>query len=175
MKSVASLLAKGLHIVRTSSDSKIHPVNYDEVEWVKRINGKTTYEGYMKDEKKHGEGTYIDRNAHVEYNGEWQDDNIHGKGKIHNYFEHWGFVGEFKDNEMVYGVMFWEGDTTYTGYFENNKMNGIGTIKWSNKSIYEGEFRDGKMHGYGVYTDPKGDIYEGDFENNKMKNTSKIR
>jgi hypothetical protein len=169
MSVVATMFTKGINILRRPSNSKIYPVNYDDVELVKIIDGKTTYEGYTKNGQKHGQGTYIVRDAHVEYIGEWQNDNIHGKGKIHNYFQGFGFEGEFNCNEMVYGVMFWKDGTTYTGYFENNEMSGIGTILWPNKSMYEGEFKDGKIHGYGLYIDRKGVIYDGEFENNKMK------
>ena len=175
MSGVATMFTKGINILRRPSNSKIYPVNYDDVELVKTVDGSISYEGYTKNGKKHGEGTYIDSHAHVVYTGEWQDDNIHGNGKIYNYFEDFGFVGEFNRNEMVYGVMKWKDGTSYTGYFENNEMSVIGTMLWSNKCKYEGEFRDGKIHGYGIYIDTKGDIYDGEFENNKMKNTSKFR
>ena len=37
---------------------------------------KTYYNGGVKNGKRHGEGTFIDKSAHVEYKGQWMDDNI---------------------------------------------------------------------------------------------------
>jgi len=144
----------------SSSTAKIHPIIYEDV---KIIEGKTCYTGNAINGKKNGQGIYIDYSAHVEYIGEWHDDNIHGFGTIQNYFENLSFTGKFEKNIMIYGTMTWPNGTVYTGYFENNDMNGLGCIKWPNNSRFEGMFVDGKINGFGTYTDSKGNVDEKDF------------
>ena len=140
-----------------SSSAKIFPIMKTEI-----IDGKTSYNGYIVDGKKHGQGVYIDRSAHVQYKGEWVDDNIHGFGTIQNYFEGFSFTGTFENNRMIYGTMTWANGTVYKGYFENNQLSGLGTIKWPDNSKYEGMFTNGRIKGFGTYTDNKGNIYEKD-------------
>jgi hypothetical protein len=131
----------------------------------------TFYEGYIKNGKRNGEGTLVDKNAHVQIKGIWVDDEIHGDGTIKNYRTDYKFCGEFKYSTMYFGKLYFGNGTIYSGYFENNEMNGLGRIRWSDQSEYEGEFKDGKIHGYGIYKGSKKNvIYEGTFHMGKISN-----
>jgi hypothetical protein len=129
-------------------NNKIHPIEDETV----IVDGKTYYCGQIANGKKHRQGLYIDRLHHVEYKGEWMNDNIHGFGTIRNYFSNFSFTGKFEHNNMIEGKMTWPDGSVYTGFFENNTMNGLGKIVWPNGSKYEGNFKDGNITGSGVYT-----------------------
>jgi hypothetical protein len=142
-----------------SSSAKIHPIATQEV--VTIIDGAISYRGDTLNGKKNGQGTYVDKCAHVEYKGEWHDDNIHGIGVIRNYFTNFSFSGKFENNRMVCGTMTWPNGTVYKGYFDDdNQMNGIGMIKWPNNFKYEGMFENGKLTGPGTFMDNKGNVFE---------------
>ncbi len=77
------------------------------------------YVGNLKDNKKHGQGTYTVANG-AKYVGEWKGDKRHGQG---TYVEANGakYVGE------------WKGD----------KKHGQGTVTWPNGAKYVGEWKAG--------------------------------
>ena len=54
---------------------------------------------------------------------------------------------------------------TYTGYFTNNKANGLGTLDYKDGSKYTGEFIKGKFYGHGTLVLPNEEKYEGQFVN----------
>ncbi len=53
----------------------------------------------------------------------------------------------------------------YAENFDNDQINGYGTMKLRDGDIYVGEFENGQFHGKGTYIWDNGDIYEGCFEN----------
>ncbi|TFJ98429.1 MORN repeat-containing protein 2 [Platysternon megacephalum] len=55
---------------------------------------------------------------------------------------------------------------TYTGNWENDKMNGIGRLEHPSGAVYEGEFKDNMFHGLGTYSFPNGAKYIGNFNEN---------
>jgi len=58
---------------------------------------------------------------------------------------------------------------TYKGSWQNDKMNGLGTVHYLSGASYTGEFVDNKMHGNGVYTFPDQSIYKGMFLENRLQ------
>ena len=105
------------------------------------VNSEGTYNGQIKDGKRHGLGKMIYSDGDV-YEGYWKDDELHGKGK---------FV--------------WDNGDVYEGDFLDGLRHGKGKIKYYYGSEYEGGWNSDKYQGYGKYTDPNGNIYKGNFEN----------
>lgn len=56
----------------------------------------------------------------------------------------------------------------FTGSYENNKKNGIGTFVWADGTVYEGEFVDNEMSGFCVITYPNGNKFKGEILNSEM-------
>uniref|UniRef100_A0A672ZLI4 MORN repeat containing 2 n=1 Tax=Sphaeramia orbicularis TaxID=375764 RepID=A0A672ZLI4_9TELE len=57
----------------------------------------------------------------------------------------------------------------YTGEWQDDKMNGKGTLQHPSGAQYEGEFKDNMYHGTGKYTFPDGSIYTGHFHQNRLE------
>ena len=117
--------------------------------------GGYKYVGEWKDDKFHGQGTYIflpeSKWAGDKYVGQWIDGQMHGEGTY------------------VYGIESkWAGDK-YVGQWKNGKYNGQGTYTSKKTGTkLEGEWKDGKMHGQGKKTYGNGKIEEGIWENDKF-------
>ncbi|CAI2358334.1 Hypothetical protein MVR_LOCUS39 [uncultured virus] len=69
--------------------------------------------------------------------GTWVNGKLQGKGVFTNQFE------------------------TYTGEFENDRYEGLGTITYSNVESYRGYFHNGCMNGYGTYKYEDSSSYAG--------------
>lgn len=59
-----------------------------------------------------------------------------------------------------FGIQTWQGGAKYTGFWKNDKAEGIGIFLASGDK-YEGEFSQDGACGYGLYTHSNGAIYEG--------------
>ncbi|CAH1772922.1 unnamed protein product [Owenia fusiformis] len=59
--------------------------------------------------------------------------------------------------------------TCYTGQWENDKMNGQGTLEHPLGATYIGDFKDNMFHGRGKYTWPNGSFYDGNFVENRIE------
>lgn len=148
------------------------------------------YEGNFDRDKFYGEGKYIFADGRI-YEGEFRRGRMyHGKmispNKIiyyHN-FQHVSiYEGELDgDKKCGYGELYSiqhrenilnitkplsRKSKIYIGYFNNDQMNGYGTMFYSNNETYKGNFENKKRHGYGKYTDHVGNIWEGTWENNR--------
>ncbi len=105
-------------------------------------NDGSTYIGAMKDNERHGFGTYTqrDQNKKIKFvhTGLWLKDKRAGIGTHIQYHEN--------------GDIAWK----YTGAWKDNALDGQGIREWMpNKTypytqIYKGAFRDGSTHGKGV-------------------------
>ncbi|KAE8601387.1 hypothetical protein XENTR_v10013656 [Xenopus tropicalis] len=58
---------------------------------------------------------------------------------------------------------------TYSGLWNNDKMNGMGRLEHPSGAVYEGEFTDNMFHGKGTYIFPNGARYIGSFNQNRME------
>jgi len=104
------------------------------------------YEGSFKNNKRHGQGTYIYKDG----------------GKL---------SGSFYEDLPSFGtetyVGKWKGDK-YTGSFSKWKKHGQGTYSFSNGDVYEGSFKNNKRHGQGTYSWKDGRKYIGQWKNDKQ-------
>jgi hypothetical protein len=114
---------------------------------VKIYSNKDKYEGYWKNDMRHGKGTYwlcIGKNAYRKlYTGDWFENKKEGKG-----------------------IFFYKDGGCYDGEWKNSKRHGKGLMIYSNGDTYEGYWQDDLKHGYGVieYENPedkKGNKYYG--------------
>ncbi len=144
-----------------------------------RFNGIYDYEGWIVENKPHGDGesTYRNGNSYIgkylkgkrngtgkfiwangdKYQGEFLDDVKHGKG---NYY--WGgkssshgdkYDGEWvQGNRTGKGVYLYANGDKYEGQWLNGLRHGKGTFTWVTGSTYEGSFYNGEKSGKGVYT-----------------------
>jgi len=120
-----------------------------EYKVIEGVNFK--YEGHVKDDKKHGQGT-LTFNSGDKYIGQWHNDKKQGQGTY--IFVHGDkYVGQWKDNKMHgHGTYFFKNGNKYVGQWHNDKKHGQGTYHFKNGDKWEGTYSNNKKHGYGVYT-----------------------
>lgn len=155
----------------------------DGFQKVKYDNG--TYEGYVKEGKRHGKGVYV-WNDGSRYEGDWYQDLKQGKGVFRwdngDVYEG-SFFGDHRegkgkksyangdeyDGTWARGKKHGRGNfysstgDHYSGDFKNNKRDGFGVKIWSGGAKYEGTWKADRMHGEGKFTWPQGDWYKGDY------------
>ena len=56
----------------------------------------------------------------------------------------------------------------FTGSFDNNQLNGLGSFKSADGDLYSGEFRDNQFHGKGRYQSANGDVWSGRFREGSL-------
>uniref|UniRef100_A0AAX7SWR2 VPS9 domain-containing protein n=1 Tax=Astatotilapia calliptera TaxID=8154 RepID=A0AAX7SWR2_ASTCA len=158
----------------------------------KTLNKNDHYQGYWKDGKMHGLGTYRYASGEV-YDGSFQEGVRHGHGMLRsgklNTSSPSVFIGQWlQDKKTGYGVFdditkgekymgMWQDHQRqgtgvvvtqfglyYEGAFKDNKMMGTGVLLSEDDTTYEGEFSDDwTLSGKGVLTMPNGDYLEGSF------------
>ncbi|XP_066518797.1 alsin isoform X2 [Hoplias malabaricus] len=158
----------------------------------KNLNKSDHYQGYWKDGKMHGFGTFRYATGEV-YEGSFQDNMRHGHGMLRsgklNSTSPSVFIGQWMmDKKTGYGVFdditkgekymgLWQDDQRqgngvivtqfglyYEGAFSNNKMMGTGVLLSEDDTTFEGDFSDDwTLNGKGTLTMPNGDYIEGTF------------
>ena len=122
-----------------------------------------TYSGSVRNEKKHGEGTYTWANGDV-YEGTWVDGARTGEGTFT-----WAngdvYEGTWVDGARTgEGTFTWANGDVYTGAFIDDARTGEGTYTWANGDVYTGAFIDDARTGEGTYTFAvSGNVYTGAF------------
>nr|CAB3263906.1 MORN repeat-containing protein 2-like [Phallusia mammillata] len=85
------------------------------------------------------------------------------------------YKGEYLVNEdgkierKGFGTHKTSSGVVYTGYWENDKMNGNGELVYPTGASYKGEFCDNYYDGSGTYTWPNQCVYKGSFSSGKLK------
>lgn len=131
-----------------------------------------SYEGYLKENKKHGKG-----NTFGFY---WDDsgagDVIRFVGVANPPLEGYLFgpvypnvtKGEYRNGKLSGSVKIYKSNhIVYDGKMRNGEKNGKGTLYYNNGQIeYEGKFKNGAFHGRGTKYDFDGtETYSGKWEN----------
>jgi hypothetical protein len=125
------------------------------------------YEGYVKNGKKHGQGTLYFKNGD-KYIGEWREDKKHGQG-TYIYADAEKYVGQWKDGRMHgKGTYFFKSGNKFTGQWREDKKHGPGTYFFKNGDQWKGSYVNNKKHGRGVYTWVSGESQEEVWENGKL-------
>ena len=125
-----------------SADTKNVPDGFHKTDY---DNGR--YEGYYKNGKRDGRGTYTWSDGE-KYTGQWKDGNMHGKGVLIT-ADKYKYEGDFAyDLPHGQGTLTTPDGIKYVGEFANGAKNGIGTIydphqkkylkgKWVNSELVE--------------------------------------
>lgn len=125
------------------------------------------YEGYVKDGKKHGQGT-LSYKSGDKYVGQWQNDQKHGQG-TYIYADGEKYEGQWKDGHMHgQGTYYFKNDNRFTGQWQNDQKHGRGTYYFKNGDTWEGPYVNDQKHGRGVYTWANGKSQEEVWENGKL-------
>lgn len=136
-------------------------------------NNMITYEGFWKNDLKHGDGKYTNEHGDI-YEGEWKNDKLIGNVKI--FFNNGNnYEGELFEMMMFgKGVYLYKNNNKYIGEFKCNKIHGYGKITFNNGDIYEGEFENNEMHGKGMYKYANRDIDYCTYKNNILIENKRI-
>ena len=131
--------------------------------------GSDTYIGFFKNNKRHGQGTYVYKNGTKltgtfykslpsygteTYAGKWKGDRYTGN------FENWNRSGQ--------GTYYFQNGDKYSGNWKNNKKHGRGNYTWKSGIKYVGQWQKNEMHGQGVKTFKNGKIQKGIWKNDKF-------
>ncbi|ETO78252.1 hypothetical protein F444_06744 [Phytophthora nicotianae P1976] len=148
-----------------------------------------------------GNGIYVSSEG-IKYVGEFSKGKQHGKGKLFfdngdvfdGHFVHGVAEGSgrtkgtyrFFDSGNMYigdwvaskrhghGTYTFVGGSSYTGNFNNDHVEGRGTMTYSNGNVYKGDFMNAEKHGEGVYRWRDGSVYSGHFEHGFIRGFGKI-
>ena len=151
------------------------------------------YEGYHRDGKAHGRGTWYRSDGTKEYVGDFQADEYHGQGTWYRPDGTKEYVGDFQANEYhgqgtsyrpdgtkeyegEWRASYWQGHGTLFHLDGNHKWkddwrNG-GSQSYEDGSRYEGEWDDDgeQRHGWGILYDPNLNIvYKGLWQNDESQ------
>jgi hypothetical protein len=123
---------------------------------------RDTYNGSIRNEKRHGEGTYTWANGDV-YTGAWVDNYRTGEGTF-TWTNGDVYTGAWVDGSRTgEGTFTWANGDVYTGAFVDGSLTGEGTFTWAGGNVYTGTWVDGSRTGEGTYTLTNGDVYTGAF------------
>ncbi len=143
-------------------NKKLKELQYKVIEGI-----NSRYEGYVKNGKKHGQGTLSFKNGD-QYVGQWHADKKHGQG-TYIYADGEKFVGQWEnDNMHGEGTYFFNSGNKFSGQWQNDKKQGRGTYFFKNGDQWEGSYVNNKKHGRGVYTWARGESQEEVWENGKL-------
>ena len=119
-----------------------------------------TYEGFFKNNKRHGQGTYSWKYGD-KYVGQWKDDKENGQGSY--YFKDGRkYVGQWKNGiKHGQGTFTWKDGDKYTGQWKMDQRHGQGNYYYANGDKYSGQWQKGLEHGQGTKTKKNGNIEKG--------------
>ena len=141
---------------------KLKDLQYKVIEGI-----NSRYEGYVKNGKKHGQGTLSFKNGD-NYVGQWHEDKKHGQG-TYIYADGEKYVGQWENGNMHgEGTSFFTSGNKFTGQWQNDKKQGRGTYFFKNGDKWEGSYVNNKKHGRGVYTWASGESQEEVWKNGKL-------
>ena len=130
--------------------------NYNQL--LKSADYGYKYEGYWRDGKHHGKGTYSYSNG-GKYVGDFVDDEYEGFGIL--YMENSTMEGQFKKGRLNgKGKITYSDGSYYNGEVSDNIANGLGEKVYVNGDRYVGMFLYGKFHGKGTLYFNNGNIYD---------------
>ena len=134
------------------------------------------YEGFFKNDKRHGQGTFIYKSGTKlsgsfyeglpsfgteTYVGKWKGDKYTGS------FSKWKRSGR--------GTYYWKNGDKYIGQWKDGKRLGQGTYIWKNGDKYVGQYKDGKKHGQGTKTYKNGKTEKGIWKNDKFIGLTSVK
>jgi serine/threonine protein kinase len=128
-----------------------------------------SYEGDFQKDLSNGSGIYIDASGN-KYEGQFVNGFEEGNGMMNynqdNNYKGDKYVGEWKKGLYTKGIYYWHNGNVYTGEWQQDKMDGEGSLVYYDGSKYIGQWKAGNYDGYGkIYGKDGNLIYEGQFQN----------
>ena len=119
---------------------------------IMRYANSDEYNGDWKDDKMHGEGTYRFGNGFM-YTGSWSHDCRSGHG-VYTFPNKNKYAGNWRDDKRHGSGIFEVAKTneTYSGSWNNGKMEGKFTVTQQGKERYQGHWVKGMVTGKGTIT-----------------------
>ena len=137
-----------------------------EIYVIQKYPSGNTYEGFSKNGKKEGKGTFTYINGD-KYEGDYKDGKRNGCG-IYYYANGNRYEGNYVDKKKQgKGKFFYKSGDRYEGDFEDGKYQGNGVYYFANGNRYEGEFNDDKIEGRGTKFYDDGSTKFGEWRNNE--------
>ena len=169
-KSLSKYQSKAKDTIKLNQTNECPSSGYkDNCKGRMSYGGGDTYIGFFKNNKRHGQGTYVYKNGTKltgtfykglpsygteTYGGKWKGDRYTGN------FENWNRSGQ--------GNYFWKNGNKYFGQWQKNKLHGQGTFTWKSGNKYVGQWEKGNQHGQGVKTYNNGKIEKGIWKSGKF-------
>lgn len=149
------------------------------------------YVGRYKNNKRHGQGTFTFANGE-KWHGAWESNKLNGYAITYYADGSVNQEGLFKDDKFLhaqkkstvnstlkacptssyrhncFGTFTWSDGGTYSGEWQNGKMQGQGTYTQANGNIYVGQWEDNNRHGQGTYTWKDGRIWQGEWSKSEL-------
>ena len=143
------------------------------------------YEGDWKNNKMHGNGSFVvgnlgdqGTNAGDKFVGAFKNGKRNGFATYYhlgdNKFKGDIYKGNYKENKKNgYGTYYYLANNSskgeiYKGQFKDNLSHGKGTYSWASGAKYIGEFKGDKRSGQGKYIFPNGKVKEGIWKDDKF-------
>ena len=146
-KSLSKYQSKAKDTIKPNQTNECSSSGYkDNCKGRMSYGGGDTYIGFFKNNKRHGQGTYVYKNG----------------TKLTGTF----YKGLPSYGTETYGGK-WKGDR-YTGNFENWNRSGQGNYFWKNGNKYFGQWQKNKLHGQGIKTYNNGKIEKGIWKSGKF-------
>ena len=169
-KSLSKYQSKAKDTIKLNQTNECPSSGYkDNCKGRMSYGGGDTYIGFFKNNKRHGQGTYVYKNGTKltgtfykglpsygteTYGGKWKGDRYTGN------FENWNRSGQ--------GNYFWKNGNKYFGQWQKNKLHGQGTFTWKSGNKYVGQWEKGNQHGQGIKTYNNGKIEKGIWKSGKF-------
>ena len=169
-KSLSKYQSKAKDTIKLNQTNECPSSGYkDNCKGRMSYGGGDTYIGFFKNNKRHGQGTYVYKNGTKltgtfykglpsygteTYGGKWKGDRYTGN------FENWNRSGQ--------GNYFWKSGNKYFGQWQKNKLHGQGTFTWKSGNKYVGQWEKGNQHGQGIKTYNNGKIEKGIWKSGKF-------
>ena len=169
-KSLSKYQSKAKDTIKLNQTNECPSSGYkDNCKGRMSYGGGDTYIGFFKNNKRHGQGTYVYKNGTkltgTFYKGlpSYGTETYGGKRKGDRYtgnFENWNRSGQ--------GNYFWKNGNKYFGQWQKNKLHGQGTFTWKSGNKYVGQWEKGNQHGQGIKTYNNGKIEKGIWKSGKF-------
>jgi len=135
-----------------------------------------SYKGRWKNGKQHGKGVQIYKGMEdvgiwvIKYDGQFLEDEPNGNASI-TYSDGSSYKGKVTDGDRDgYGEYIYpDRESTYKGYWKENKLNGSGVIQHANGRITEGRWENNLLDGYVKIFYENGGTFVGNFVNDKKE------
>ena len=133
-----------------------------------------SYKGRWKNGKQHGKGVQIYKGMEdvgiwvIKYDGQFLEDKPNGNASI-TYSDGSSYKGKVTDGDRDgYGEYIYpDRESTYKGYWKENKLHGSGVQQLANGTIIDGYWKESLLDGFVKITYENGRTFNGVFKNNK--------